>query len=282
MLYSISIFNFRNGDSVKLKATGERMVIGSYQDSIENYLIYKAHIATYEYIASFAEDKVVLDLGCGSGYGSNYLADYAKNLEAVDVAKEAIDYASHSFIKDNLSFTQINPDKQYPFESSTFDLIVSSQVIEHVENMDLYLSEIKRLLKPGGKVIIVTPDRVHRLYKWQKPWNEFHLFEFDAFSLNELLSSYLQIDHMYKMGSVDSLLDHEINRTKKMRLLSLPFTLPFIPDFLRVFCLNYIKRIKRVMKESKTGSESKVFPEIEFDINNEVQRSINLVVIARR
>ena len=64
-------------------------------------------------------------------------------------------------------------------------MIISYQVIEHVASVKHYLENIKRLLKPDGLFIITTPCRTYRLAPHQKPWNRFHLREYDLRSLKE-------------------------------------------------------------------------------------------------
>lgn len=264
-----------------LNATGERMVLEKYHSSIEDYVIYLTHIASYRWVADYVRGKRVLDFGCGSGYGSAEMAESAALVEGVDVAEDAVSYASETFRKPNLSYTRFDPNTRVPFDDNSFDVVTSFQVIEHVEDLELYVREAKRVLVPGGKFIVITPDRAYRLFSWQKPWNRWHIDEFSADRLERLIAGQFEDVEMLAMSGDPELCQPELDRCRKLKWTTIPFTLGFYPMKLRVALLNILHGIK--------GRSQNVQPKKEFDLDESQVRigpglepSLNLVAIATR
>ena len=245
-----------------MKDTGERHILSeSFNNKSELYL-HLMHIATYEYAKNFIKNKKVLDFGCGSGYGTHMLSENAESVIGVDISKEAIDYAKKEFSSSNLNFMTI-PELGH----KKFDVITSFQVIEHVPNDCEYTLNLRNLLNPGGILIISTPDKKHRLFKYiQQPWNVFHLKEYTPKSLEKLLLKYFKKVEILKIGSDSDLVLEEIKRTKKQRIAVLPSTLSIYPYFLRVFLLKLQKNVFDFIKKIKSGNKHN--PSQSFAKNN--------------
>jgi 2-polyprenyl-3-methyl-5-hydroxy-6-metoxy-1,4-benzoquinol methylase len=158
------------------KNTGERVVAEHYVRTRESYLIYIMHIVTYNYARSYVIGKDVLDMGCGTGYGTALIADSCLSISGVDISDEAIAYAKEKYQHPNLAYKTIHKveDAPLPFADQKFDVVLSFQVIEHISDTRTYLTEIQRVLKPGGVFIVATPDRSTRLLPFQRPWNRYH------------------------------------------------------------------------------------------------------------
>ena len=266
---------------MKLEPTSERVLEDSYQKSDSSYVVYLFHIATYDYAMQFCEGASVLDYGCGSGYGTARLAQKANRVVGVDVAADAVAHANHRYGSKNLIFQTLSGDGVLPFPDASFDVITSFQVIEHVASLDRYVSEARRVLKTGGVFIVVTPDRTHRLFSFQKPWNPWHLTEYDAFGLEAVLRKGFKSISMQHMGGRPELVDIELRRYAWMRLLSLPFTLPFVPEFWRQSVLKTLSR-RRARKVS-VGLSTAVHSLRASDvvIAAAVSPSVNVVALAR-
>ena len=84
-----------------MKITGERLVEEQYRSSLGGYVIYLMHAASYRFAEKYCRRMRVLDLGCGCGcgYGAGTIAEYAKEVHAVDVSAEAIDFARKKYNK---------------------------------------------------------------------------------------------------------------------------------------------------------------------------------------
>ena len=129
-------------------------------------------------IASSLVEGDLLEVGCGEGRGIGLLLDKIRSYTALDKIDEALDvlrqrYPSGRFIATNIPpFTDL-ADNQ-------FDSVVCFQVIEHIEDDLALLREIHRVLRPGGRAWITTPNRPMSLSR--NPW---HIREYTG---NELLA----------------------------------------------------------------------------------------------
>jgi 2-polyprenyl-3-methyl-5-hydroxy-6-metoxy-1,4-benzoquinol methylase len=105
--------------------------------------------------------KSILDLGCGDGVLTYLLDRKGVKAHGIDVSSLAIELARDKH-KENGSSATFSVASGYDtgLPESSLDGVISSDVIEHVQDPDLFLAEIKRVLKPGGVGIVSTPVRV--------------------------------------------------------------------------------------------------------------------------
>jgi 2-polyprenyl-3-methyl-5-hydroxy-6-metoxy-1,4-benzoquinol methylase len=152
--------------------TGERVVPGLVDINLLN-----EHLSRYEFAKQFAAGKRVLDAGCGSGYGAAELATIAGDVTAIDTAADAIHYARERYAAANLHFAQglctELPDGPY-------ELITAFEVIEHLEDWRGFLSEARRVLAPGGRFLVSTPNTLYYAESRRGSGaNPFHVHEFE-------------------------------------------------------------------------------------------------------
>lgn len=124
--------------------------------------LFKAYVVAKEYIHGD-----VLEVGCGEGRGINVLMEAAKHFTAVDKIEPVIKKLQQKYPAGRFLAMNIPPLKE--LASDSYDVIVSFQVIEHIENDQLFLKEIHRVLKPGGTALITTPNRKMSLSR--NPWH---------------------------------------------------------------------------------------------------------------
>src|SRR4030066_265995 len=150
---------------------------------------YYEHLVRYFFASQYVKNKVVLDLGCGSGYGSLILAKngLAKRVIGVDISKDALDYARKSNIYKGLEFRKDDIRNLKSVKTSTIDCVVNFEVIEHIKEQEELLSEIKRTLKPQGLLIISTPNKYISLGD-----NPFHEKELYPEEFRSLLNKYFK------------------------------------------------------------------------------------------
>ena len=118
------------------------------------------HLAFYRYANARARDKDALDIGCGYGYGSHLLSEHARLVTGIDYHPPAIAYAREHYQSPNLTFLRHDANTPLPFPDRSFDLIVSSEVLEHIEKQEDLIREVARVGRPGGHAIIKTPHVV--------------------------------------------------------------------------------------------------------------------------
>lgn len=147
------------------------------------------HVSRYAFAAMHAQGKNVLDIACGTGYGSLMLKEAgAVSVTGVDVSPDAITFATRNHALDGISYVCANAEATS--DLGPFDLIVSFETIEHVHDYRKTLSNLHTMLKPGGTLIMSTPNRpvtspntksIH-----DKPANDYHVREWD---LSEFIST---------------------------------------------------------------------------------------------
>lgn len=268
-----------------LEPTGERMIEEFYLSSPENYLIYLFHMATYDFARTHAAGRRVLDYGCGSGYGTHRMAAGCESIAGVDIAADAIEYARTHYQAGNLSYLHIEPADRspLPFDSGSFDTVLSFQVIEHIPDTGPYLSEIRRVLKPGGVFVCATPDRSTRLLPGQKPWNRWHVREYDAAGLERTLAGHFPTLQVLRMGGRPDALDIEIRRTRKLMWATLPLTLPFVPEPLRIGGLRLLKQLSGQGRRAPASGPGRFgFDQSDLTISPDACPSVNLIAVAHK
>ena len=145
--------------------------------------LFMRHMAVYRFFLGYARGKRTLEVGFGEGYGSYYLSEEAGELTGVDVSHTLVEHASAKYSRKNLYFIK-GDATNIPFPDDTFEVVVSSQVLEHVKDYMRCIREIRRVLKPGGTALIATPNRKMML----DGVNPYHFKEFSAKELGTALS----------------------------------------------------------------------------------------------
>lgn len=119
------------------------------------------HLNRYMFAAQYLRAPCrVLDIACGIGYGSRHLADSARGIEVIglDLSEQAVRYVESHFRGDTVSFL-VGDGTQLAFPDKTFDYVTSFETVEHIPEYEEFLSELRRVLKPGGTLVLSTPNR---------------------------------------------------------------------------------------------------------------------------
>jgi len=218
-----------------MRNTGERVIPDEYRHDPIEFLIFLLHVKSYEHAVPFVRGKRVLDFGCGTGYGANMLAGDTERLIAVDISEEAISHAAASYSAGNLQFLRIDPVETatLPFPDGDFDVVVSFQVIEHVRHVPTYLREIRRVLRPDGRLLLTTPNSSLRILPGWKPWNRFHVREYTYRALKRTLEKEFPFVDVRGINATDPWLEMEKSRVNRIKWLTAPFTHALVPEFAR-------------------------------------------------
>lgn len=145
------------------------------------------HVYRYDYVLkNTSRGLIILDLACGTGYGSNMLCDNSNNIViGGDISDDSLNIANREFKKVNLTFKKIDGTCiSYP--DNYFDVITSFETIEHLIDYKKMISEFYRVLKPGGKLFLSTPNSLitspDGIIK-----NKYHIQEFNFNELQYIL-----------------------------------------------------------------------------------------------
>jgi ubiquinone/menaquinone biosynthesis C-methylase UbiE len=106
----------------------------------------------------FDDNDKVLDVGCGTGFGTAGLLEHADNVHALDQSIHQMEKAFEKFGKQDQVTFHMGDAEHLPFTDNTFDIVWSSGSIEYWPNPIQGLKEIRRVAKPGGQILIVGPD----------------------------------------------------------------------------------------------------------------------------
>jgi 2-polyprenyl-3-methyl-5-hydroxy-6-metoxy-1,4-benzoquinol methylase len=164
------------------KWTGERL-----ETFIYNRIAIE-HLHRYAITNNYIKDKVVLDIASGEGYGTSLMSKIASFVYGVDIDEESISQAKLKYKKENVEFLR-GSTSAIPLKDNSVDVVVSFETIEHHDEHENMMQEIKRVLKPRGTLIISTPDKLH-YSETRNLINEFHVKELYKDEFCNLIGKY--------------------------------------------------------------------------------------------
>ena len=174
---------------------GERLVPG--ETSAESWA---EHLERYRFAAKFVRNRAVVDLACGFGFGSDVLQRAgAKSVVGVDVDREAVSYATEHYRDPPLRFA-LADGQALPFHSASFDACASMGTLAHVRRPQAFLSDIWRVLRPGGLLVLSTPNRLVSnpgRSRGARPINPYHVMEPTFTEMRRLLGSSFRVKGYY-------------------------------------------------------------------------------------
>lgn len=190
----------RNIKNHHLYNVWNQVPVNYYQQGVKKnlfqYLWHTHKIKLAKHILSQLEFNNCLDVGCASGYMVSQIANIFPKTKyfGIDIYDKAIDYAKKTYPQ--INFKVATADK-LPFKENTFDIILFYETIEHVENPEKCLKEIRRVLRKDG-TLILTMDSGSLLFRlvwivWEnskgKIWQGAHLHPFHHTQLEQLIQS---------------------------------------------------------------------------------------------
>ncbi|UAY52953.1 class I SAM-dependent methyltransferase [Ferruginibacter albus] len=142
--------------------TAERV---SGMDPSDNYVFQRSILAYHKATDFIPPGSEICEIGSGEGYAINLLYPLVKKYVALDKYPPNVDLSQYP----NLEFQQTVFPPMSNVPSDSFDVVITFQVIEHVQNDLLFLREAHRILKPGGKLIVTTPNKPMSITR--NPWH---------------------------------------------------------------------------------------------------------------
>lgn len=188
-------------DEISLPNDFERMVPAFHKGTTA----YAEHVIRYQAAQEIVRNKTVLDIACGSGYGTAMLATTAEEVIGIDVNEAAVEYAAAYYSKSNVRYL-LGDGQNIPLPDASIDVVISFETIEHIQDYQKFLSEIKRILKCDGTLVLSTPND-----KEFAEGNHFHLHEFEQDELQKLLKRYFKNTELYTQSTwiANALLPHK-------------------------------------------------------------------------
>lgn len=182
--------------------TGERLVTTKQGEIVE------LHLHRYAVASEYTEGKRVLDIASGEGYGSHLLSASASRVIGVDIDPEAVGFAQNKYGSDKLEFLCGSADK-IPLADHSVDVVVSFETIEHHDKHEEMMSEIRRVLVPGGVVVISSPDKLN--YSDVPEYsNPYHVKELYREEFKDLMQAYFShVSLYYQRMYYGSMMIHE-------------------------------------------------------------------------
>ncbi|MGC5325787.1 class I SAM-dependent methyltransferase [Brevibacillus sp. SYSU BS000544] len=183
-----------------LEWTGERIIPKQLKPT--NGMLLE-HIARYYFATPYIQGRV-LDIACGTGYGCHMVAKErkreVKEIVGVDNDQETLAYANVEYNHQKVTYMLGDAiDPQLPEKLGLFDTILSFETIEHVENDQIFMDNLYRMLKPGGVLVLSTPFGRGRGMPTSEP---FHVHQLTPDEFQELVSQFhfTDVDIYYQRG----------------------------------------------------------------------------------
>ncbi|HZQ32929.1 MAG TPA: class I SAM-dependent methyltransferase [Mycobacterium sp.] len=200
-----------------LALTGERTVPGLAE---ENYW-FRRHEVVYRRLAGRCAGRDVLEAGCGEGYGADLIADVARSVIGLDYDELTVAHVRARYPRVDVRHGNL---ASLPLGHGSVDVVVNFQVIEHLWDQPGFVAECFRVLRPGGLLLMSTPNRITFSPGRDTPVNPFHTRELNASELTSLLTdggftvaSMLGVFHGARLVDLDakyggSIIDAQVQR----------------------------------------------------------------------
>jgi len=165
------------------------------EDTSENIVRF-IHLSKHKFLIPYVTDKRVLDTGCGAGYGLKLLSQHYKQAVGLDGNAKAINHAQKSELP--ATTFHLMSLESFELDERDFDIIISVDLIQQLENPSLYLQSVFEHLAEKGQFILITPN-----LEQLKNTNPCHFREYTAGTLRAELKPYFQLNNIYALHKND-------------------------------------------------------------------------------
>lgn len=260
---------------------GERIIPEEFRVAKTQYLLYLRHLFAYDFTVRnlLGEKSTVLEVGCGSGYGTHLISKKAGKVIGLDVDRKAIEYTTGKYGSGNCRFS-VYDGRTIPYADKTFDAVVSFQVIEHVDEDLNYAAEAYRVLKTGGLLILTTPNKTYRLKPGQKPWNRYHKREYYPEELENVLRSKFSDIMVWGIQGSEEIQSLEKEKYKNVSALG-AFLRRAVPESVKLALIRMGRKIPW-RSERESGFIDKYSISDYYVIKEGVWDSLDLLAVCRK
>ncbi len=189
---------------------------------------YFAHLSIYHFAEPLCQNKRVLDAGCGTGYGSNYLAEHgAISVLGLDYSDDAVRFCRKHFSRANVEFRQMDITNIRGLQDKAFDAIFTSNALEHVPVVQGFFRDARRLLKDDGVLIVAVPPITDEKTRADDLNNRFHLNSWSPKQWKHVIGKYFGSVDVYRhiCSRTDIPIDF-LNHPDKCVITEKDFTFP--------------------------------------------------------
>jgi 2-polyprenyl-3-methyl-5-hydroxy-6-metoxy-1,4-benzoquinol methylase len=235
--------------------------------------LFKAYVVAQDYVRGD-----VLEVGCGEGRGVSTLIGKSKSFTAVDKIKPVIDDLQKRFPSGR--FISMNIPPLAALKDNAYDVVISFQVIEHIEDDLLFLKEIHRVLRPGGIALITTPNRKMSLSR--NPW---HIREYLPRELEALAKKIFTTVEMKGITGNEKVMTYyeenkkSVERFTRWDFLKLQYRLP--ASVLRI-PYEILNRWNRNKLQATDNQLVKNIRHEDYVVVNNASEALDLLMIARK
>jgi ubiquinone/menaquinone biosynthesis C-methylase UbiE len=243
--------------------------------------LFQRHVAGYRFCEPYCRDRVVLDVGTGEGYGAHFLAQTARQLFGLEYAAVLAGHARSRYRRPNLAFAR-GQAEHLPFPNETFETVVSLQLIEHLPHYRSFLEEARRVLRPGGVLVTVTPNRRTML----SGVNPYHYTEFDPAELGRAMRPYFAETEVFGLfGSERYLALKQAEQGLARQILALDFLRlrRFLPRWLLAWPYRWaFGLVNRSTSDRERTAGLQITPE-DFTIGLEnLEQALEAITVCRK
>lgn len=205
--------------------------------------VFYGHLSIYHFAFQYVRGAAILDAGSGSGYGSAYLADSgAKHVTGLELNARAVEFSRYHFQRPNLDYQVMDLGDMHGLPPRHFDLIFSSNTLEHVPGIRNFFHSAWELLKPGGTLLLAVPPVTDQRLEYLNLINPYHLHIWSPRQWSEVLQGYFGevTPYLHGVGEIGQDFAPEHYGLNKINQQSFAFKPGTLEDMYKSFTLTAI------------------------------------------
>jgi 2-polyprenyl-3-methyl-5-hydroxy-6-metoxy-1,4-benzoquinol methylase len=245
-----------------------------------NNVTYQRCLYAYDFAIPYITGKKVLDVGCGHGYGTLHMSKYAADITGADYSSETVaDNAMRYKEITTMHFVQ-NEVPPLKFETASMDVITSFQFIEHLERRLEFIKEAHRVLKPGGTLLLTTPNIKRSLAR-----NPFHVHEYTFDEMKSEVASVFGSFELMGLGGNEKVTEYYAknaawaNKILRWDIFGLH---KILPASLIIKPYNFITNIMRKDLNKSVSASAQITVKDFFVQPNDLDTTLDIYVVAKK